>query len=122
MTQTFAVLYAVIIALTVVFQVFVILGAPLGKYTQGGQHDSRLPWPNRFFAGLSILLLLAMCFAVLSAVEIWPNWPIWTGWACFVLQAISTILNWITPSSHERWVWGPITSVMLVLVSTVMFS
>lgn len=118
MTDLLALLYTAIIAATIIFQVFIICGAPLGRYTQGGQHEGRLPVRNRVFAGASIILLMAMGLAILSAAGLWP---IWTGWACLVVQATSTFLNLITPSARERLVWGPITLTMLALVCGVMF-
>ncbi|WP_293451512.1 hypothetical protein [Planktotalea sp.] len=116
MTQLAATLFAFIIATTILFQICLIAGAPWGRFTQGGQHAGKLPIGNRFAAGVSILLLLAMAAAMLSAAGYWPNWPIWTGWALLVLQILSTTLNWITPSKQERRIWGPVTTVMLILV------
>jgi len=34
---------------------------------------------------------------------------------------LSTTLNWITPSQKERFLWGPITSIMLLLAAYVVF-
>lgn len=120
MTQAFALIYVAFIAATIGFQIALICGAPLGRYTQGGQNEGQLPRRNRVFAGLSAILLCAMGCAVLSAAGVWPNWPVWTGWICLAVQAVSAILNWITPSRVERLVWGPVTLIMLVLVCLVM--
>jgi len=122
MTQFAAQFYVVIVAVTILFQVALIAGAPWGRFTQGGQNEGKLPTRNRILAGISIFILLAMGMAVLSSANIWPNWPSWTGWAFLGVQALSTIANWITPSVKERIVWGPITTIMLALVLIVMFS
>ena len=63
-----------------------------------------------------IPLLLFMSAGVASAAGMWPNWPAWTGWTALGIQALSTLMNWITPSRPERLLWGPVTSVMLLLV------
>jgi hypothetical protein len=122
MIQIATSLFTIIIAATILFQICVIAGAPWGRFTQGGQHAGKLPIGNRIAAGVSILLLLAMAAAMLSAGGFWPNWPVWTGWALLVLQVLSTIMNWITPSKQERRIWGPITTLMLILVVIVLFA
>lgn len=121
MTQFSATFYAVIVTVTILFQICLIAGAPWGEITQGGQNAGALPMQNRVFAGISIFLLLFMGMAVLSAAGNWPNWPIRTAWIALAVQALSTILNWITPSAKERMVWGPTTSLMLMLVLIVVF-
>ncbi|MEP5155218.1 hypothetical protein [Planktotalea sp.] len=108
-------------AATAVFQLCLIGGAPWGEYTQGGQNIGPLPRRNRVFAGVSIFVLAAMAAAVLSAAGAWPNWPTWTAWVVLATQALSTLLNWITPSVKERRLWGPITLVLLILALIVVF-
>jgi len=107
--------FALICAGVVAFQVALIAGAPWGRLTQGGGTEGVLPVRGRVAAGISGLLIAAMALAILSVAGMWPNWPIWTGWAAVALQVVSTILNWITPSTAERRLWGPTTTVMLVL-------
>ena len=117
-----AILYAVFCAGTVVFQFCLMAGAPWGKITQGGTVSGPLPRSGRIVAALSVVILVAMALAILSAAGLWPGWPSWTVWAAIGVQAVSTILNWITPSAPERRLWGPITLVMLSLaVSVAMF-
>jgi hypothetical protein len=60
-----------------------------------------------------------MAAGVTSAAAMPPEWPLWTGWAAVIVQALSTLLNWITPSSAERRLWGPVTAVMLGLAAYV---
>ena len=110
-----ALAFALICAGVVVFQIALIAGTPWGRLTQGGGTEGPLPVRGRVAAGISGLLLAAMALAILSAAGMWPNWPIWTGWAAVALQVVSTVLNWITPSTAERRLWGPTTSVMLAL-------
>lgn len=117
-----ALAFALICAGVVSFQIALIAGAPWGRLTQGGGTEGALPVRGRVAAGMSGLLLAAMALAILSAAGMWPNWPVWTGWAAVALQAVSTILNWITRSTAERRLWGPTTTVMLVLASTTVLS
>lgn len=120
MMQTSAVLYAVICGATILFQILLIAGVPWGRLTQGGVHTGVLPVKNRVLASISIILLIIMACSILSAAAIWPNWPRWMGWVTLVVQGLSTLLNWITPSQLERLIWGPTTAVMLILAGLVL--
>jgi hypothetical protein len=119
MIQTAAILYGMVVAGVIVFQFCLIAGAPWGPLTQGGRHEGALPVAGRVAAALSVLLLVCMGAGIASAAGITPNWPMWTAYAALAAQAMSTILNWITPSLAERRLWGPITAVMLALAASV---
>ena len=110
-----AYLYCALILGTIGFQIALILGAPWGRITQGGQTEGALGRSGRVIAAISIVILSYMAFAILSADGKWPNWPIWTGWVAVALNCVVMILNWITPSAVERRLWGPITSAVFIL-------
>ncbi|MEL6167764.1 MAG: hypothetical protein AAFR35_03680 [Pseudomonadota bacterium] len=57
-----------------------------------------MPLSGRVIAGVSIFLLVGMALGV---------------------QSVSMVLNWITPWRPERQLWGPITTVMLLLTASV---
>lgn len=117
-----AVLYAAICAGVIVFQICLIAGAPWGQITQGGKHPKSLPGSGRVFAGISVILLMLMTGSILSAAGMWPAWPRWMGWSTLVVQAIVTLLNWITPSRSERLIWAPVTTIMFALATLVMLA
>ena len=121
MTVQIAHLYATGCLAIVFFQVALIAGAPLGRYTQGGRHAGALPMSGRIIAAVSIPVVLFQGLAILSAAG-FPGlgWPRWTGWVAFAVQAVSTVLNWITPSKPERAVWGPVTVVMAAMALVVL--
>ena len=119
--QMAAILYALIIALVVLFQVCLIFGAPWGQITQGGRYEGSLPVGGRVVATLSVPTLIFMGASITSAAGLVPNWADWTAYAAIAVQALSTTLNWITPSQKERFLWGPITSIMLLLAAYVVF-
>ncbi len=114
-----AIIYCLMILGVIGFQVALILGAPWGRVTQGGQTEGPLPRSGRGVAAVSILVLVGIALGVLSADGHWPGWPSWTGWAAVVVNAVSMVLNWITPSAAERKLWGPIMTVMLGLALAV---
>ena len=119
--QMAAILYALIIALVVLFQVCLIFGAPWGQITQGGRYEGSLPVGGRLVATLSVPTLIFMAASIISAAGLVPNWTDWTAYAAIAVQALSTTLNWITPSQKERFLWGPITCIMLLLAAYVVF-
>jgi len=63
----------------------------------------------------------ALGYAVLSAAQVVPRWPLWTAYTTLGIQTVFGLLNWITPSKPERRLWGPITTVMLVLAVIAVF-
>jgi hypothetical protein len=122
MNQIASILYAVSSLGVILFQLCLIAGAPWGRLTQGGKIDGPLPTSGRVVAAINVFLFAVMTLAILSAAGYWPNWPIWSGWTTLAIQAVSALLNWITPSVRERKLWGPITLIMLILVLMVMLS
>lgn len=121
MTVQIAHLYATAMLAIAFFQIALILGAPLGRYTQGGQHEGALPLSGRIIAAISIPIVLFQGLAILSAAG-FPGlgWPVWTGWVAFAVTVVSTVLNWITPSKPERAVWGPIMLVLSAMALVVL--
>lgn len=119
MIQIAAISYVIIVAGVIVFQFCLIAGAPWGRLTQGGRHEGALPVAGRVAAALSVPLLVCMGAGIVSAAGMTPNWPMWTAYVALSVQALSTTLNWITPSRAERLLWGPVTAVMLVLAGFV---
>lgn len=117
MSLSFA--YCAMILGVICFQIALIFGAPWGRITQGGQNDGPLPISGRLVAAASIFILLGMALAVLSADGRWPGWPSWTLWIALAVNALSMVLNWITPSKQERRLWAPIMTVMFLLAVAV---
>lgn len=108
-------LYCAMILGVIFFQIALIFGAPWGRITQGGQAEGPLALSGRLIAAASVLVLAGMGLSVLSADGRWPGWPYWTGWVGAAVNALSMILNWITPSPAERRLWGPVMTFMLVV-------
>ncbi|WP_321828965.1 hypothetical protein [Thalassovita sp.] len=122
MLTTVAYAYALICCCVIGFQIALIAGAPWGRITQGGQVDGPLPRRGRVLAAVSIFILAFMALSVLSAAGLVVDWPKWTAWVALVVQALSALANWITPSAPERRLWGPITTVMLLCAGYVAMS
>lgn len=115
-------LFCIGIFAVIVFQFALILGAPWGRLTQGGQVEGPLPPRGRIIAALSIAILTAIALALLSAEGRWPNWPRWTAWAAVAVLSFSSVLNWITPSPAERKFWGPILTAIVIVAIVIVWS
>ena len=113
--------------LVCVFQLALILGAPWGEYTMGGQTKGKLSPQARVMAGVSILVLVLMAQVLLATtgeglITGWPD-PILVvlKWMTFAYAILGFVMNWVTRSKKERMVWGPVATVLLVLVSLTVF-
>lgn len=111
------VLYCLIAAAVVSFQLALVAGAPWGRLTQGGRHEGALPASGRVIAALSVVVLGFMTAGVASAVGHFPHWAGWTGYAALGAQGLSTLANWATPSRPERMLWGPINTLLFGLAA-----
>ena len=117
--QILAILYSLIIALVVLFQLCLVFGAPWGQITQGGRYEGPLRVTGRVVALLSVPILICIGASITSAAGLGPYWAGWTAYAALAMQALSTTLNWITPSQKESLLWGPITSILFLLAAYV---
>ena len=108
------------------FQVALVLGAPWGAYTQGGETEGALDASGRVFAAVSCAVLLVMTAAILARVREGPlmNAPrrlvTALAWFTTIYAALSVVLNLATQSSSERAVFAPTAILLFVLVMTTM--
>jgi len=112
-----AIIILVILFLLSVFQFALILGAPIGRFAWGGQHDV-LPTRLRIGSAASVLIYLFMAVLVASKVGtiegiIGVNFMAVTLWAVTSYLAIGIVMNAISRSKPERYVMTP-TLIMLV--------
>jgi hypothetical protein len=125
-----AVTLTVILAAFSLFQLALILGAPLGQYVFGGQ-NKRLEAGQRLLSLLAIVISGAVSYAALSTVGAFSEEihtahvpdtgltvAMW-GFAAVVLVFMLNKLN--SQSKAERTVMAPLAAVVLGLVSVVAF-
>jgi hypothetical protein len=95
-----------------VFQLAVAAGAPLGRWSWGGQHAGVLPMRYRVASGLAGLLLYpAMALTILGTAGLADNALVANRTAMWVLSgffALGTVANFASRSKYER-VWGPVS-------------
>lgn len=108
------------------FQIALVVGAPWGAYTQGGETEGALETPGRVFAAVSCTILLVMAAAILARVREGPlkNAPgrlvTTIAWFTTIYSALAVVLNLATQSSSERAVFAPTAILLFVLVVTTM--
>ena len=121
-----AAIFAVCIAIAVLFQFALALGAPWGQLAMGGRFPGKFPTAMRIAAVVQAILLslLAVIVMVRSHILL-PNYyehSLYGIWVVVGICALSAIMNLITPSKWERIIWAPIgvilfTSSLLVAMS-----
>jgi hypothetical protein len=118
MTTVAALVFAVLTAGVVAFQIALALGAPWGEYAMGGRSPGRFPPAMRVAAVVQAVLLAVIAVVVLSDARLFlPQltgmFP-WLIWLVVAFSAVSVVLNVLTPSARERRIWAPVTIVRLV--------
>ena len=125
-TRVAAWLAAAIFFVVAAFQAALVFGAPWGEYTQGGGTSGALASSGRLFAAVSCVLSIVMAGAILARAGEGPLQRLPArvvtvlAWVATVYAAVAVVLNIITRSTAERALWGPVSIVLLVLVTTVM--
>ena len=116
-TAVAAILYAVLSAGVVVFQLALALGAPWGAYAMGGAFPGRFPPAMRVAAVVQAVLLALMAGVVLAraglALPGWAAASVWLVWGVVAFCAVAVVLNSISRSAGERRLWVPVTVAML---------
>ncbi|MTA31295.1 MAG: hypothetical protein F2558_05055 [Actinobacteria bacterium] len=96
------------------FQLAIVLGAPLGEYAFGGQNAGVMPVPYRIASFFSFLVALAIAGHYLAQLGVLN--PLLgselnqiVNWVLVAMNVPAAILNNITRSQKERRLWGGTT-------------
>jgi len=113
-----ALVFAVVAAAVVAFQLALALGAPWGAYAMGGAFPGRFPPPMRAAAGAQAIVIGLLAVIVLSAAglvlpDLAASFP-WLVWVPVAVSAIAVVLNAISRSAGERRIWVPVATVLLL--------
>lgn len=105
-----AVLVTVLVALIVVFQLALALGAPLGKAAWGGQNEGVLPTRLRIASALvAIVVYPLIALYVLDSADLIELGWLTTGatgmWVLTGFFTLGTVANLASRSKTER-IWG----------------
>lgn len=104
---------------TALFQLALVLGAPMGEYAYGGQMPGKLPIPYRVASAFSFLLTLAIAGHYLAQLGLVPkllgeDLNQWVNWGLIGFAAAAAVMNNITKSVKEKRLWGSTTIAMLI--------
>jgi len=96
------------------FQLAILLGAPLGEYAFGGQIVGKLPNRYQIASALSFLIALAIAGHYLAQLGVIPtllnqNLNQLVNWGLVAFNVPAAILNNITRSQKEKRLWGGTT-------------
>lgn len=113
-----AIALTVILALLAVFQLALVLGAPLGRFAWGGTHRVL---PARLRIGSAVSIVIYAVIAVLAldrvgAIDLVPDVVSTVGmWIVFAYFVLGIPLNAISRSRAERYTMTPVVAVLAVL-------
>jgi hypothetical protein len=115
--QWAALIFGMVVAGVIVFQIALALGAPWGAYAMGGAVPGRFPAPLRAAAlvqaallGLTVAIVLARAGLALAGLSEAARSLIWVVVAVALL---ALVMNSISRSAGERRLWVPVALVML---------
>lgn len=101
------------------FQLALVLGAPMGEYTLGGQTQGKLSTKLRFVSAISLLVNLAIAghyLAQTGALQTLLPEQLnqIANWALVVFTASGLVMNSISRSKKERNMWVPVLLLSLI--------
>ena len=104
---------------TALFQIAIVLGAPLGEYSYGGQNPGVLKLPFRIASVFSALVMFAVAGHYLAQLGVFtplldPAGNSIANWGFAVFAGLSAMANNITRSQKEKRLWGGTTIAMLL--------
>jgi len=126
LAPTAAIVFTVLMAGLIIFQVALIAGAPLGHFAWGGQ-DRVLPVQKRLGSAISIGLYLIFAVLVLQRAGLanvlpWPGVVFVATWVLAGYFALGIVLNAVSRSRPERLTMAPLSAVLTVLTVIVALS
>jgi hypothetical protein len=96
------------------FQVALAAGAPLGQAAWGGAHDGQLPTSLRVASAVAVGVWVLAALIVLGragfeAKPLPPTVLRLGPWILVCVCLIGALMNFLSPSAWERFLWAPFT-------------
>ncbi|MGI9529109.1 MAG: hypothetical protein ACR2NG_05310 [Acidimicrobiia bacterium] len=118
---------AVLFGALALFQIALALGAPAGEYVFGGRvatEDGRLPGPYRIGAAVAVVVLCVFAFIILARAgvietSLSERFLTIASWAIVAYMAINTAMNLGGKTKIERYGFGSLSGILVVLCSIV---
>lgn len=110
---TAAFILVVVQIVVALFQLALVLGAPMGEYTLGGQTQGKLSAKLRFVSAISLLVNIAIaghCLAQTGAIPMLLPADLnqIANWVLVVFTASGLVMNSLSRSKKERRMWVPV--------------
>ncbi len=101
------------------FQLAIVLGAPLGEYAFGGQNPGVLPFRLRAASFFSFVLALGIAGHYLAQLGVLnplldADLNSLVNWFLVGFASLAALMNNITRSEKEKRLWGSTTIAMLL--------
>jgi hypothetical protein len=115
----------ILLAVLIVFQLALALGAPWGRAAYGGQHAGVLPTQFRVASVVAAVVWAGIALVVARRAGLWVWSPLPVSWLPVVvwivvgLMVIAVVMNAITPSALERAIWLPFSLVLFASTLTI---
>jgi cell division protein FtsW (lipid II flippase) len=124
--QTAAIIMAIVQFMVAMFQLALVLGAPMGEYAFGGQHKGKLPTRFRISSAFSFVLLLAIGGHYLAQAGVFQQLApgainTVANWILVGFNVVGLVMNSISRSKKERQMWVPVLLLSVVLAIIVAF-
>jgi hypothetical protein len=122
--QTAAIIIAIVQILVALFQLALVLGAPMGEYAFGGQNVGKLPPRFRIGSSISFVVLLAIAGHYFAQAGVFtpllaPDLNSVVNWVLVGFNVLGLIMNAISRSKKERTMWVPVLLLSVVLAVVV---
>lgn len=116
--QIAATVLSAIAAIVSAFQIALASGAPWGEWAFGGQNPGVLPKRLRISSGLSLVVYALQIVHFGSRAGWWmpiAGEPVASvlDWIFVAFFALGTVINGISRSRKERYVWTPVVAISL---------
>ena len=112
-----AIVFTVLTAIVILFQLGLAVGMPWGSASMGGKYPGKYPPKMRIVAIVNMLILTVLTIIVLARAglvfpQLLPASAIGI-WFVVAFSGIGTIMNTITPSKIEH-IWAPVAVIQLI--------
>ena len=112
-----AIVFSILTAMVVLFQLALALGFPWGEYAMGGKFKGKFPLPMRIAAVFQMLILIFQVIIVISKARLsfdyFYDFSSYGIWFVVGLCILATIINFLTKSVLEKRIWAPVSVLLL---------
>ena len=111
---------AIVQVLVALFQLALVIGAPMGEYAFGGQNVGKLPSRLRVGSAVSFIVLLAIAGHYLAQAGVFTSLlpsslNSIANWVLVGFNVLGLIMNSISRSKKERNMWVQVLLLSVVL-------